>query len=351
MIKVLVVDDSPTAREALVNLLNADPAIRVIATAANGQEALEAAKRQQPDVVTMDIHMPQMDGYEATRRIMETCPTPVVVVSGSSAPREVAKTFRAIEAGALAIVQRPAGAWHPEHAATSAEVLRAVKLMSEVKVVRRWPRPRLAGAVLPPSVPPRPQPSTTQSHEIVAVGASTGGPQALQAILSGLGKDFPPPVVIVQHMAPGFVHGFAEWLSQASGRGVRVARQGESILPGGVYLAPDGFHLAVGRGRRVALVSDGLPVGPCPSISFLFRSVASVYGPRAVGVLLTGMGKDGAEELKQLKEAGAVTIAQDEESSVVHGMPGEAIRLGAAAWVLPPEGIAAALIALFRRAE
>jgi two-component system chemotaxis response regulator CheB len=221
--------------------------------------------------------------------------------------------------------------------------------MSEVKVVRRWPRLKSTPVVLPtPQMQVRRAPAEIQ---VVAIGASTGGPLVLQAILSGLPKDLPVPVLIVQHMAPGFVQGFAEWLGQSSGFPVHLPTDGEYPLPGRAYVAPDGVHMGVGTGGRVILSADEPENGLRPSVSHLFRCVAQVFGRQAVGILLTGMGRDGAEELKLMKDGGAVTIAQDKESSVVHGMPGEAIRLDAATYVLSLENIAAALIGLVQQKE
>jgi two-component system chemotaxis response regulator CheB len=347
----VVVDDSRVSREGLVELLNADPDVEVVGTASNGQEAIGAVSRVRPDVITMDIHMPVMNGYEATRRIMETLPTPIVIVSGSSAPLEVAKTFRALEAGALSVVEKPAGPGHPDRESTAHEVLRAVKLMSEVKVVRQWRRPQ--GGTFQPATQMTKAPAelATQAVEAVALGASTGGPQALQTLLKALRSDFAIPMLVVQHMAPSFIHGFAEWLSETTGFRARVARQGEAILPGNIYLAPDRVHMGVRPGERIILIRDERADGPCPSVAYLFRSMAAVYGSRSAGVLLTGMGKDGAQELKQMRQAGALTIAQDEASSVIYGMPGEAFKLGAATCVLSPESIAAALNALNHKLE
>jgi two-component system chemotaxis response regulator CheB len=178
---------------------------------------------------------------------------------------------------------------------------------------------------------------------LVAIGASTGGPLVLQTVLSGLPGNFSLPVLIVQHMAAGFIQGFVEWLTPTSALPLHVATHGEQILPGHAYIAPDGFQMKLELGKRLSLTKDEPENGHRPSVSYLFRSVADLCGPKAVGVLLTGMGKDGAEELKRMREKGAVTIAQDQESSVVHGMPGEAIRLEAATYVLPPHRIAAAL--------
>ena len=349
MIRVLVVEDSPVVREFLVHILSSDAEIEVTGTASDGEEALAAVKRQRPDVITMDIHMPRMDGFEATRRIMETHPTPIVIVSGSSTAKEVTTAFRAIEAGALAVAQRPAGIGHPEHGNTAAELVRTVKLMSEVKVVKRWARlrreTRMPKSPVSTEVELKPAPAEIR---LIAIGASTGGPLAIQTILSRLPRDFSVPVLIVQHIAAGFTSGFAEWLAQSCALPIHVATHRERILPGHVYVAPDGFQMKVENEGTLWLTSDEPENGLRPSVSYLFRSVASVYGSQAVGVLLTGMGKDGAQELKMMKEKGAVTIAQDRESSVVHGMPGEAIDLEAATYVLSPARIAGALARLAR---
>ncbi|PYV43807.1 MAG: chemotaxis response regulator protein-glutamate methylesterase [Acidobacteria bacterium] len=344
--KVLVVEDSPAVQEFLIHVLSSDPEIQVIGSARDGEEALEAVKRQRPDIVTMDIHMPKMNGLEATRRIMETVPTPIVIVSGTSKIHGVEPTFHAIEAGALAFVQRPKGLGHPAYEATAKDFVETVKLMSEVKVVRRWARLRSDKAPAVPSL----QTSDPLPAEIrlVAIGASTGGPLVIQTILSRLPKNFSVPIVIVQHMSPGFIEGFAEWLGHSSGFPVRVAAHGEALLPGHAYIAPDGFQMSVERNARIGLRKDELENGLCPSVSYLFRSVAKIYEQKAIGVLLTGMGKDGAAELKLMKEQGAITLVQDKESSVVHGMPGEAILLEASTYVFPPEGIATALASLVK---
>lgn len=346
LIKVLVVEDSPVVREFLVYLLGTDTDIRVVGTANNGEEALEAVKRYRPDVITMDIHMPKMDGLEATRRIMETEPVPIVIVSGSVDPHENTKTFRAMEAGALAVLRRPAGIGHPDYETTARELVQTVKAMSEVKVVRRWPQKRreptlpLVAKLLVEKV---------AKVKVIALGASTGGPPVLQTILAMLPRDFPLPILIVQHMALGFIASFVEWLARTSALPVHVARQGERMLPGHVYVAPDECQLKVDHGGKIILTQDAPENGLRPSVSYLFRSLATVYGGDAVVAgLLTGMGRDGAEELRLLKDKGAVTFAQDKDSSVVHGMPGEAIKLDAATYILAPEKIAAVLAGLVK---
>ena len=350
-IKVLVVEDSPVLRELLVHVLSSDKEIKVVATAANGEQAVEKALRYKPDVIAMDFHMPKMSGLDATRKIMETCPTPVVVVSGSSSRDEVAATFRALEAGALAFIDKPNGVAHPRFEDMARQLRETVKLMAEVKVVRRWPRRGDASARA--SIPDESVSSEDLGAEVevAAFGASTGGPIVLQAILSALPKDLAVPILVVQHIAVGFTQGLADWLGESSAVRVCVASHGESLKGGRVYIAPDGCHMTVERGGRIALSLLPPENGHRPSVSCLFRSVAAVYGRKAVGVLLSGMGKDGAEELKLMKEQGALTIAQDKESSVIHGMPGQAIHLDAATYVLSPERIAATLGALRKSAD
>lgn len=341
MIKVLIVEDSPVAQEFLTYLLSSDPEIQIIGIANNGAEALQAVEQKKPDVITMDIHMPVMDGFEATRRIMATHPTPIVIVSGSTGVTEVSFTFRAIEAGALTVVLRPPGFNHEEFESASRALLQTVKLMSEVRVVRRFPDK--ATRQSPAAQPVFRAPALKTQIQVAAIGASTGGPAALLQILSRLPKNLSFPILIVQHIAPGFTKGFVDWLNDASCFPVSVALHGARLMPGQAYVAPDGLHMGVSNGPRI-LLSDHAPEnGLRPSIACLFRSVAQVCGPHAMGILLTGMGKDGAAELKTMREMGATTIAQDEESSVVHGMPGEAIKMGAASHILTPDDIAAML--------
>lgn len=347
-IRVLVVEDAPVVCMLLVHVLKADPQIEVIGTAEDGQAALEFVSRDRPDVVLMDVFMPKMDGFEATRRIMEAHPVPIVMNSASMKKEEVGTTFRALEAGALAFVEKPVGPGHPEFEKMIAELVQLVKLMSEVKVVRRRP----AGQRPPPVAPACPtlKVSSAVGHpELVAMGASTGGPSAISDILEALPADYPIPVLIVQHITAGFLGGMIDWLQRHSQMPVQLAQDGVHPRPGHIYFAPDAYHMGVSGGGRIQLSDEAPENGLRPAVSHLFRSVANQYGAKAVGVLLTGMGKDGARELKSLRDRGAVTIAQDAETSVVHGMPGEAIRLNAATYVLPPDEIAVVLKELTRR--
>lgn len=349
-IRVLVVDDSRVLQMLLVHLLESDEEMRVIGTVDDGHAALAFLERQKPDVILMDIHMPGIDGFETTRRIMETCPVPIVICSATSDPRSVATTFRLMEVGAVACVEKPVARDHKDFEAQAAKLVQAVKLMSEVKVVRRWSGARgtpLHGVAA--MSPERGSGPHGVRIALVGMGASTGGPPVLQTIVSALPKDFGIPILIVQHIAPGFLSGLAEWLNDTTSLQVRIASHGELPLPGRVYLAPDEFQMGVGVDGVIHLSKDAAEGGLRPAVSFLFRSLAQRLGSRATGVLLTGMGTDGAAELKLMRDAGASTIAQDRASAVVNGMPGEAVRLDAAMQVLPAGRIAAALLALNER--
>ena len=345
MIKALVVEDAPVVREFLVHILSSDPDIEVVGTAQNGQEAIELLMKKEPDIITMDIHMPVMDGFEATRKIMETRPLPIIIVSGSAAVGEVALTFKAIEAGALAVIARPRGIGHPDYQKTASELVQTVKLMSEIKVVRRWPQTKKATPVVTPEHKIF---KSSSDIQIVAIGASTGGPIALQTILSNLPGNFPVPLVIVQHITAGFLEGFTRWLSQSSKFPVHIASEGEYLLPGHAYVAPDGLQMSLKNRNSIALRKEAFPSALCPSVACLFESVARVFRQNAIGVLLTGMGDDGALELKQMKDSGAITIAQDKASCIVYGMPGEAVKASAVTHVLPLDGIAAKLTSLVK---
>ena len=341
-ITVLVVDDSAVCRELLTRVLTSDPGVEVIGCAANGAEAIAALGATTPDVVTMDIHMPGMDGFETTRQIMESRPLPIVIVTASFNAGDVAKTFRTLEAGALTVIEKPPGPGDPAHLDLARKLVDTVKAMAGVRVVKRWARARMVTRNPEPPVMPR----EAQEIRLVVIGASTGGPPVLQTVLLGLRKPCPVPIIIVQHISAGFVEGLATWLTTTTGMTVQLARHGEIVQAGIAYLAPDGCQMSVGKDFRIICSLDPAEHGLRPSASFLFRSVARCFGAQAAGVLLTGMGRDGAEDLKLMRDAGAITFAQDKESSIVHGMPGEAIRLGAAMHVGPPERIAALLHSL-----
>ena len=349
MIKVLIVEDSIVLQQSLKNAISSDPLLTVVGVASNGVEAVEAAQKLRPDVIAMDWQRQAIDGLETTRKIMETTPIPIVLVTESGVPNDGAGFFRMIEAGALTIVQQPPGEHHPDHKRESERLTRTLQLMSEVKLVKRTGRSstaqgtpiRLAGVFA----------QAESDIQVVAIGASTGGPNVLQTILSGLPKEFPVPLFIVQHIAEGFTAGFVEWLQNTTAVRLRIASHGENALPGHAYVAPDHCHMGIERGPRIALNHNGPEHGARPSVACLFRSVAQHFGSHAAGVLLTGMGRDGADELKMMKDNGAVTFAQNEESSIIHGMPGEAIKLHGATYILSPEEIAVGLTAITKRIE
>jgi len=347
MIKVLIVEDSPVMQQLLAYTITADPALKVVGIAENGEKAIEAVTKYRPDIITMDWQMPKLDGLQATRIIMETNPTPIVIVTGSLAVKDVAVSFCMIEAGALAIVKKPSSVDHPNYKKEAQELIQTLKLMSEVKLVKRIAQP--AKGMGPAKTIIEKTIRAESAIAVIAMGASTGGPLVLQTILSGLPKNLPVPLLIVQHISPGFTEGFVEWLKSTTNFPLHIASQDEYLLPGHGYVAPDNFHMGVKVGPKIILSCHGLKNSLRPSVAYLFRTVAQVFGSKAVGVLLTGMGQDGAEELKMMKDNGAITFAQDQASSVVYGMPGEAIKLDAATYVLPPEAIAAALVDLVKK--
>jgi two-component system, chemotaxis family, protein-glutamate methylesterase/glutaminase len=360
VIKVLVVEDSLVQRTLLVGMLSADPGITVVGAVISGAEALAFLAQHKPDVVTMDLRMPDMNGLEVTRLIMESTPLPIVIVSEYWDTEGTDMTFRALDAGAVAGVSKPIAAGLPGSEDIAHQLIQTVKLMSEVKVIRRWPRTRrpenlsllpasppavtrLSPPLAPAAVAPPPQP---KEISLVAIGASTGGPPVLRTILAALPRTFPVPVLIVQHIAKGFTSSLIQWLKTEASPLVQLAKQGEEMLPGYIYIAPDDFQMGVALNKRIALALDPVEHSLRPSVSYLFRSLVSVYGGNVIAVLLTGMGRDGAQELRLLRDQGAITIAQNKETSVVHGMPGVAIALDAATHILAPEEIAPLLVSL-----
>jgi two-component system chemotaxis response regulator CheB len=329
-IRVLLADDSPTMRRALTMLLSQDPRLEVIGTARDGEEVLQMARFLKPDVLSMDVQMPKLDGLEATRQIMAACPCPIVVVSSHTQDAELNLSFNAIQAGAVEITGKP-------------------KTTSE-EGLKEWGR-SLADLLvkvsqMPLKVPGRPGPKLmapkTEGHpvEVFGLAASTGGPPALAELLRHLPAQLPIPILIAQHITEGFTVGFQKWLGQSCALGVEIAGDGKSLSPGRVYLAPDGCHLEVERGRLRTPRQTG---GVCPSGDRLFRSLAKSFGAQAGGAILTGMGEDGGRGLLELKEAGGVTLAQDEASCVVYGMPNFARGLGAVGEVLSLEGMASVI--------
>ncbi len=341
--KVFIVDDSEVAREMLTFILELDPKIKVIGWGKNGEEALRWLKKGIPDVITMDINMPILDGFETTRCIMETHPIPIVIVSSGYNAEYTENSFKAIAAGALAILEKPHGIKDEQNIL---ELLHTIHMISGVKLIRRYPKKiKKEPSIIPASKNSSECILHTHNITAIAIGASLGGPLAVEKILSSLPRSLPVPIFLVQHISNGFTQGFANWLQKSSNLNIKVAKDNELALPGHVYIAPDRLHMTVKKGGIIAL-HDGAPEPLKPSIGKLFRSVAEIYGSHAIGVILTGMGKDGAQDLLLMREKGALTIAQDEKSCIMFGMPKEAILLGAAKYILPLEVIPEALLNL-----
>jgi two-component system chemotaxis response regulator CheB len=339
MIRVLVAEDSPTTRALLVAILASDPEIEVGGEARDGVEAVELTRALRPDVITMDIRMPRLDGFEATREIMITAPTPIVIVTASMVARDVETSMHALKAGALTVLPKPGGPQDPNFEAATRQLVAQVKAMAQVKVVRHWRPIAPANREAEPA-----RPRAAPRGRVVALAASTGGPAALHRLLSDLPAGFPVPLLAVQHITPGFVGGLVDWLNKAGGPRVKVAADGEPLAPGTVYVAPDDRHLDVSPRRAVALAETPPVGGFRPSGTALFEAVARVYGAAAVAVILTGMGDDGVEGLRAVRRAGGRVLAQDEKSSVVFGMPGAAVAAGLADDVLPLEEIPRRLV-------
>jgi two-component system chemotaxis response regulator CheB len=384
MIRVLVAEDSAAVRVLLMSILSSDPEIEVVGEAMTGHETVRLTERLRPDVITMDITMPEMDGIEATEAIMSTVPTPIVLVSSAVREQDVEMSLRAMSVGALAALPKPGDPNSAGFVDRAEQLVSTVKAMSQVKVVRHWSAERKAAGKLTPLSVPRaerersdisgaaavvrldggpaasgaapgmePKPGTTsasstyaravqQGHaraQVIAIAASTGGPAALQQILSKLPRRLPVPILIVQHIASGFVHALTKWLGESTALKTKIAEDGEILVPGTVYVAPDTYHLGVRAPNYVHLSKEPPIAGFVPSANHLFASVAAVYGAHAMGIIMTGMGNDGIEGLKRLHAAGGWIVAQDEASSVVYGMPQEAIRAEVVDEVLSVQGI------------
>jgi two-component system chemotaxis response regulator CheB len=343
-IRVLVVEDSLTVRRRICTVLAADPAIELVGEAADGKEAIELCRERRPDIVTMDMILPVMSGLAATEYIMAHCPTPILVVSSSFNRGELFKTYDALAAGAVDVLEKPTGA-EPE-GVWERNLLGQVKLVSKIRVITH-PRLRLANLGQPPVPASGAVHAPERLAAVLAVGASTGGPAAIVDVLRSLPAAFQRPILVVLHISEPFGIAFAEWLDGQTERRVGYARDGETVanIGGRVAMAPPGRHLVV-RAGRLRLTDDPERHSCRPSVDALFESVAREYGRAAAGVLLTGMGRDGAAGLLDIRRAGGLTIAQDEASSVVYGMPREAVLLGAAERVLPLKDIGPALGAL-----
>lgn len=343
MISVLIADDSLTVRHYLGELVEADERMTVIGSACDGLEAVAMVAALKPDVVIMDIEMPGLDGISATRRIMRENPVPIVICSANLSVNLTEKSYQAIAAGALAAVAKPRGPGAPGADLAARQLLRKVRLMAEVKVVRRHDCfPQNHGSEQASSSGTI-EADSAALPRLVAIGASTGGPMALLTILGALPADFPVPILVVQHIAENFLEGMISWLQGQVSLSLEAAVHGLKPGPGKVYFAPEGFHLELNQDGCLRLNREAPEHSVRPAVSRLFRSLALASAPAAIGVLLTGMGRDGAEELLAMRRRGLLTIAQDKASAVVDGMPGEAARIGAAKMRLNPLEIAALL--------
>lgn len=336
---MLVVDDSAASRMLLRGILGADPDLEVVGEATDGSAAVSMARSLEPDVITMDVDMPGVNGLEATRQIMASAPRPIVLVSAVFTPN-LDNSFRALEAGAVTLLEKPKGPGSAEFARDAAELVATVKLMAGVKLVRRRPTRPVDGG----PAGPRPADRRREPLGLVAIAASTGGPPAVAQILRGLPSWWAVPVLVVQHIGAGFDVGLVRYFDDCCPLPVSLAVHGQAAGGGGVFVSPADRHLGV-TAEGWLTVTAGEPIdGYRPSANHLFRSVAAAYGARAAGVVLTGMGRDGADGLLELRRAGGFSVAQDQATSIVYGMPRQALLRGAADEVLPVEDIARALL-------
>lgn len=351
-LRVLVADDSPTSREHLVRVLSRHPGLTVVGAAHDGLEAVAMTLRLRPSVVVMDVVMPELDGFEATARIMTEHPTPVVVVTSALDPADVALALRSVEVGALTVLPKPTGGAGDDVRRGEDAFAQKVAALAQVGVIRRYRRPPATKAAAAPAAEavgvvdgPR------GGRDLVAVAASTGGPRAVHDLLAVLPVSLPVPILVVQHIADGFIEGYAQWLGTGTDLTVQIATHGHVPRPGTVYVAAEGRHLCLDGERRLVL-DEGPPVGGFrPAATRLFESAAATHGSGAVGVILTGLGSDGLDGLTRLHDAGGVVLAQDEASSAVFGMPGVVVAAGLADAVAPPEVLAQHIIRLTSKAD
>lgn len=342
---VLVVDDSPVCRQLIAEAIERDPELEVLGMAGDGVEAIRLAGQLKPRVITMDVEMPVMDGLTAVERIMAENPTPIMVLTADPRNQAPELTCKALELGALALQVKPSAGADPE----AWNLAREVKLLSSVKVIRHL-RGVLRTGVKPPVVSTPSQTAAFSSSPlgVVAVASSTGGPQVVHRLLSELPGDFPAPIVLVQHINAAFADSLAGWLAASSKLKVKLAKDGDPLLPGEVLIAPPYVHMTIPSRGRVALRRGEPREGHLPSATTLLESAAKAYGKRAVGLILTGMGSDGAEGMVAIRAAGGKNIAQSRESCVVFGMPGSAIEKGVVDLIVHGDELSSALLRLAR---
>ncbi len=339
-IKILIADDSLVTRKFYRYLLERDGEFEIIGEAVNGVEAVKLAERLRPDVIAMDIEMPIMNGIEATKEIMQYFGIPVVVVSSLYQPGDVKLSMECLAAGAVAIIPKPYGPGHPSYHEQSAQFCRTLKIMSEVKVVRRKRTTSFIQSVIKELPQNIKQKNTIKRYEIVVIGASAGGPDSLKKILSHISDKISVPIAIVQHIDSNFAEGFAHWISSFSKLPVEKVKSDMELLPGRIYISTLPKHLTIKSKTKIGLCNGISETEIIPSVDNLFTSACKIFGANTIAVLLSGMGGDGALSLKQLKDVGAYTIIQDESTCLVYGMPGEAAKLNAHTESLAPELIA-----------
>ncbi|VXC96331.1 fused chemotaxis regulator; protein-glutamate methylesterase in two-component regulatory system with CheA [Pseudomonas sp. 8Z] len=347
-IKVMIVDDSAVVRQVLSGSLSEHPGIEVIGTAADPLFAMDKMQREWPDVIVLDVEMPRMDGISFLKKLMAERPTPVVICS-TLTEKGAATTMEAMAAGAVAIVTKPQGGLRQFLLEATEELVNAIRAASQARLKRlapaaNTPAPKLnADVILPAS---NASAMTRTTERIIAIGTSTGGTQALEYILTALPRVC-PGIVIVQHMPERFTAAFAERLNGLCQIEVREAKHGDRVIPGRALIAPGGRHMLLKRSGAQYMVEvvDGPPVSRHkPSVDVLFRSTARAAGANATGIIMTGMGDDGARGLREMHEAGAFTLGQDEASCVVYGMPKEAMKVGAVSREIPLEQIASYIL-------
>ena len=338
MIKIVLADDSVVVRAVLRDIFSSTDDIAVIGEAENGKEAITLTEQLKPDLIVMDIMMPIMDGLTAIEEIMSRLPTPILVLSATMDDREVNHAFSAIKKGALDVMEKPHLCGLHYGNSFEARIIEKARILARVKVIRRWPT-KAAKVELKTGY-------QKGGRNILAIGASTGGPKAVMSIMKGLPADFKATIFIVQHIASGFARGFAQWLDHDSNLKVRLAVDGQGYEEREALVAPNDCHMVLEKGKIRLVQAE--PVNCCrPSIDVFFNSLAEEEGARVVGVLLTGMGKDGAQGLRHIKDKGGFTMVQDEKSCTVFGMPKAAIALDAADEVLPLLSLPEAIIKIF----
>lgn len=369
-IRVLIVDDSALMRQVIAGLIEQDPSIQVVGYASDGREAIALAQKLRPDIVTMDVRMPVMDGLETTEYLMAYCPTPILVLTASLARYDVDITFKMLDAGALEVLEKPNGHSPAELAQARQVLIQRIKVLARVKVVTHLRGRRRSTSSKLETITARISARTlstsqasaaptrftmveattianegkTPKFPLIVIGASTGGPRIVNQILNNLPGDLPAAVLVVQHIAAGFSLGLAEWLGHTSPMPVRLGKEGHQIMPGEIIVAPDQTDILIDSHSVVHLSNNTASIHR-PSIDISMQAAAAIFGEYAIGVLLTGMGRDGAQGMLAIKRQGGYTIAQDETTCTIFGMPRAAIQLDAASDVLAAPAIAHHLIA------